>query len=214
MTFKLFRSFSKTPYILSFHLSKRVKHLIGLFFVCLTLQGCVVATVAVVAGGISVANDRRTLGKQIDDQSIEFSAYNALEENKAISDNANIQLVSVNGSVLLVGQAPNTYLRDLVIKTVKETQNVTKIHDQIRIGKVTSVTTQSNDIWLTSKAKSALFSNDASSFNHIKVITENGEVFLLGLVTDREAIQAVDVVRKLSGVAKVFRGFEIINADS
>ncbi|MGB0938074.1 MAG: BON domain-containing protein [Colwellia sp.] len=214
MNFNLFPSFCRTSTTPNFSLTKPAKRLLGLLFVCLTLQGCVVATVAVVAGGISVANDRRTLGKQIDDQSIEFSAYNDLEKNKAISDNTNIQLVSVNGTVLLVGQSPNTYLRDLVIKTVKQTQSVIKIHDQIRIGKTTSVTTQSNDIWLTSKAKSALFSNDASSFNHIKVVTENGEVFLLGLVTEQEAKQAVDVVRKLSGVAKVFRAFEIINADT
>ena len=184
--------------------------LLTVLIVVMTLQSCVVATVAIVAGGITVANDRRTLGKQIDDQTIEFSAYNELAKNKAISDNTNIQLVSVNGAVLLVGQAPNSYLKDLVIKTVKKTDSILKIHDQIRIGNITSVTTQSNDIWLTSKVKSVLFSNDASSFNHIKVITENGEVFLLGLVTAEEAKMAVDVTRRISGVAKVFRVFEII----
>jgi osmotically-inducible protein OsmY len=210
MTFISSKITNKSPIFFATLLGKKGTKFCAVFFMLLTLQGCVVATVAVVAGGISVANDRRTLGKQIDDQSIEFSAYNKLTKNKAINDNTNIQLVSVNGTVLLVGQAPNTYLKDLIIKTLKETDSVLKIHDQIRIGNNTSISTQSNDIWLTSKVKSALFSNDASSFNHIKVITENGEVFLLGLVTPEEAKQAVNVTRRISGVAKVYKAFELI----
>jgi osmotically-inducible protein OsmY len=100
---------SKSPISFTKLLGKKGTKFCALFFMLLTLQGCVVATVAVVAGGISVANDRRTQGKLIDDQSIEFSSYNNLTKNKAINDNTKIQLVSVNGTVLLVGQAPNTY---------------------------------------------------------------------------------------------------------
>ncbi len=182
--------------------------LIALLLTVMTLQGCVIATVAVVATGASMATDRRSLGKQIDDQSIEFTAYNELTKNKAINDNTNIHLVSVNGSVLLVGQAPNSYLKGLVVKTVTAIDGVLKINDQIRIANNLSVTTQSNDIWLTSKVKTALFSDSGSSFNNIKVVTENSEVFLLGLVSKTEADIAVDITRKISGVNKVFKAFE------
>ena len=83
------------------------------------LQGCVAAAVVGVAGGISAANDNRSLGNQIDDSKIEFSAHKKLTNEEGLDDNTNIQVISVNAKVLVVGQAPNTYLRDLVIKTIK-----------------------------------------------------------------------------------------------
>ena len=175
-----------------------------------TLQGCAVATVVAITAGATMATDRRTLSKQIDDQGIEFIAHNEIAKQKALSDNTNLHIVSVNGSVLIVGQAPNTYLRDLAVKTVTAVKDVQQIHNQIRISSNTSITTQTNDIWLTSKVKSALFASDNVNAKDIKVVTENGEVFLLGLVNKAEADEAVNITRNISGVSRVFKVFEYI----
>ena len=174
------------------------------------IQGCAVATIAAVTAGATVISDRRTFSKQLDDHSIEFIAHNELLKNKALSDNTNINIVSVNGIVLVVGQAPNTYLRDLVIKTVKATPDIVRIHNQIRIGAVTSITTQSNDVWLTSKVKSALLANGEVNGKDVKVVTENAEVFLLGLVSAKEADTVVEIARNISGVNRVIKAFEYI----
>lgn len=175
-----------------------------------TLQGCTAVAVVALTTGASMATDRRSIGNQIDDQSIEVEAYNELTKNKALNDNTNLHVISVNGSVLIIGQAPNTYLRDQAIKIINNINGVVRVHNQIRLGNLTSITTQTNDVWLTSKVKSALFSSDEVKGNTIKVITENAEVFLMGLVTQKEAEIAVNITRNISGVNSVYKAFEYL----
>ncbi|WP_448211922.1 division/outer membrane stress-associated lipid-binding lipoprotein [Colwellia sp. MEBiC06753] len=172
------------------------------------LQGCVSAAVVGVATVASVATDNRSVGRQIDDQAIEFDAYAALADHKGISENTNLSITSMNGSMLVVGQAQNTYLRDEALKILKKIDNVAQIHNQIRIGNSVSVATKSNDIWLTSKVKTALFQHGDLDASNIKVVTENGEVFLMGLVPRAIADQAVEVARNISGVNRVIKVFE------
>ena len=174
------------------------------------LQGCAAVAVVAITTGASMATDRRSIGNQIDDQSIELEAYNEITKNKSLNDNTNLHVISVNGSVLVIGQAPNTYIRDQAIKIINDIDGVVRIHNQIRIGNLTSITTQTNDVWLTSKVKSALFSSDEVNGNTIKVITENAEVFLMGLVTKKEADNAINITRNISGVNRVFKAFEYL----
>ena len=182
----------------------------GLLMLVSALQGCAVATVVAVTAGASIVADRRTFSKQIDDQSIEFIAHNELNKQKALSNNTNLHVVSMNGTVLVIGQAPNSYLRDLAIKTIQDVPDIVTIHNQIRIGSTTAITMQSNDIWLTSKVKSALLANGEVNAKDIKVVTENSEVFLLGLVTQKEANIVVEITRNINGVSRVFKAFEYI----
>jgi osmotically-inducible protein OsmY len=120
-------------------------------------------------------------------------------------------VVSVNSKVLVVGQAPNTHLRDLAIKTLNSLVGVEQVYDQIRIGNITSFTTTSNDMWLTSKVKTALFSSNSITATQIKVVTENGEVFLMGLVNSSQANAAVEAARNINGVSRVFKMFEYVS---
>lgn len=175
-----------------------------------TLQGCTAVAVVAITTGANMATDRRSIGNQIDDQSIELEAYNEITKNTALNDNTNLQITSVNGSVLIIGQAPNTYLKDQAIKIVNSIGGVVRIHDQIRIGNTISVTTKTNDVWLTSKVKTALFASDDVSAKNIKVITENAEVFLMGIVSKKEADAAVNIARNISGVNRVFKAFEYL----
>lgn len=188
----------------------KMARIAGLLMVFSALQGCAVATVVAVTAGASMVADRRTFSKQIDDQSIEFVAHNELNKQKALSKNTNLHVVSMNGTVLVIGQAPNSYLRDLAIKTIQDVPDIVTIHNQVRIGSTTAITTQSNDIWLTSKVKSALLANGEVNAKDIKVVTENSEVFLLGLVTKQEADIVVEIARNINGVSRVFKAFEYI----
>jgi len=190
--------------------SKKAVKLSGFLMLISVLQGCAVATVVAVTAGATMVADRRTFSKQIDDQSIEFIAHNELAKQKALNKNTNLHVISMNGSVLIIGQAPNTYLRDLAVKTIQDVPDIIVIHNQIRISSTTAVTTQSNDIWLTSKVKSALLANAEVNAKDIKVVTENSEVFLLGLVTKEEADIVVEITRNIAGVSRVFKAFEYI----
>ncbi|WP_199609669.1 division/outer membrane stress-associated lipid-binding lipoprotein [Flocculibacter collagenilyticus] len=176
----------------------------------LILEGCAVAVVAGAAGAASAANDRRSIGAQIDDNNIEVKAELLFSEHASLREHSNISIVSFNGVVLLVGQAPNDQLRDLAAKTVADIIGVKKIHNQIRIGSSTSITTKTNDAWLTSKVKTQLLSDEQVAGLNIKVVTENAEVFLMGLATMHEADKAVDIARNISGVGKVVKVFEYL----
>ena len=197
----------KAPLTLS--KSKSAK-LAGILMIISALQGCAIATVVAVTAGATMVADRRTFVKQIDDQSIEFIAHNELNKQKALSDNTNLHIVSMNGTVLVIGQAPNTYLRDLAIKIIHDVPDIITIHNQIRISSTIALTTRSNDIWLTSKVKSAQLANGEVNAKDIKVVTENSEVFLLGLVTKKEADIVVEITRNINGVSRVFKAFEYI----
>lgn len=189
----------------------KAKRIIIIASTVAVLQGCVTAAVVGVVGGAAAANDNRSLGKQVDDQTIELTAHVRLAEVPGLSDNTNLQVVSVNGKALIVGQAPNTYLKEQAIKVLNEIPEIEQIHDQIRISNTVSLTTKTNDIWLTSKVKTALFTNDTVDATNIKVVTENAEVFLLGLIKANEANAAVEVARNVGGVNRVFKMFEIID---
>ncbi len=188
----------------------RVARMAGLLMLISALQGCAVATVIAVTAGATMVADRRSFSKQIDDQRIEFNAHNELNKQKALAKNTNLHVISINGTVLVVGQAPNSYLRDLAIKTIQDVPNIVTIHNQIRISSTTAITTQSNDIWLTSKVKSALLASSEVNAKDVKVVTENSEVFLLGLVTREEANIVVEITRNINGVSRVIKAFEYI----
>lgn len=188
----------------------KFKNIALIAFSLISLQGCIAVAVVGVMGGAAVATDNRTLGNQIDDQQIELSAHSKLAKNEALANNTNLQVVSVNGVVLVVGQAPNSYLRDLAISSINEVDGIKKLQNQIRISNTTSITTQSNDLWLTSKVKTALFASDNLDATNIKVVTENGEVFLMGLISELQANEAVDIARHVTGVNRVFKMFEYL----
>lgn len=187
-----------------------IKSILAVITTAAILQGCVAAAVVGVVGGASVATDNRSLGNQIDDQKIEIDAHAKLAASDALSENTNLQVVSVNGGVLVVGQAPNSYLRDQAIKLLNEVNGINQLHNQIRISNTTAFTTKTNDVWLTSKVKTALFGSDELDATNIKVVTENGEVFLMGLVSKAEANIAVDIARNVGGVNRVFKIFEYV----
>lgn len=191
-------------------MTSKTLRIIVILMLITTLQSCAVATVVAITAGATMVADRRTFSKQIDDQSIELRAHNEINKQKALSKNTNLHVVSMNGIVLVVGQAPTSYLRELAIKTIQEVPDIITIHNQVRISSTTAITTRSNDLWLTSKVKSALLNNGDVNAQDIKVVTENAEVFLLGLVTQKEADIVVEITRNISGVSRVYKAFEYI----
>ena len=178
------------------------------------LQGCAGVFIAGAATTASVANDRRTVGSVLDDQSIELKAANAIASRKDMDKASRISATSVNGKVLLVGQTPySQYSRDAE-KLVAKISGVRQVYNELRIRKPIGFGDQSNDSWITSKIKSNMLTTEGIDSTHFKVVTENGEVFLMGLVTRSEADKAVDLARHVAGVKKVIKVFEYVQGDT
>ncbi len=177
---------------------------------CFSLSGCAGLMVAGAATGAAASQDRRTVPTQLEDSNIEIKSIATLFEDDEVWSGTNIDVVSYNTIVLLIGQAPTASLKSKAQKVIEEIPKVRKVYNQIRIAAPISFFARRNDEYLTSKVKSSmLFANDFPS-GKVKVVTENNEVFLLGLVTNSEADKAVDIARNIDGVTRVVKVFEII----
>ena len=173
------------------------------------LQGCAAAVVAGGAGAVTAANDRRTLGAQIDDKNVVLKAQRALADHPATAEGSNINVSSYNGMVLLTGQTRSEQVRAQAEALIKPIDGVHSVQNQIRLGNNTALTTRTRDSWISTKVKTQLLADEQVSGLNIKVVTENAEVFLMGIVTEQEAAKAVEITRHVEGVARVIRAFEI-----
>jgi len=170
------------------------------------LTACV-PVVAVGAGaGVLMAEDRRTSGTYLLDEEIELKAGSRIRENFGKEVHANV--TSFNRWVLMTGEAPSDEVRSRVKDLVAGVPNVKHVVNELTIGGVTSFGTRSNDTYLTAKVKTRLFEDKNFNANHVKVVTEAGVVFLMGLVTHEEGNAAAEVAAKTKGVTKVVKVFE------
>ncbi len=174
------------------------------------LNACAPVIVAGAATGASVANDRRTAGTVLEDQSIELKASNAIQSDETLSKAVHVSVTSFNDIVLLTGQAPTQTLRERIVDHVRGIEKIRRIHNEITIEEPTSFKTRSNDTWITTKAKSTLLGAKGLEATHIKVVTENGVVYLMGLVTRQEGDTAAKTVQQVTGVQRVVKVFEYI----
>ena len=192
-------------------ISARKTTLMGLLLAAvITLQGCVVAVGAAGAMAAKVANDRRTVGTQLDDQNADSAVAYQWSKSDALKEQANLQVDVYNGVALLTGQAPSQALLDEAVNRAQEVAYLKKIHNQIRIAQPIGAGTQANDIWLASKVRAKIVADERVPALQVKVVVQDSEVFLMGRLSNLEATAAVDIARNVTGVARVVRAFEII----
>lgn len=175
----------------------------------LVLTGCfpVVAT-GVVAGALSVS-DRRTTGAQTEDQAIELKAFNRFREQLK-GDNISLSVVSFNRIALLTGYVPNANIKAEAGRILSSVDNVRSVLNEVVVGPPPSIRTYGTDTVLTARVKASLMEAKDIQANVIKVYTESATVFLMGIVTEREAARAADIASRVSSVRRVVRAFEIV----
>jgi osmotically-inducible protein OsmY len=174
----------------------------------LLLQGCAGLIIGAGMGAVSVAHDRRTIGTQVDDTTTASRIAFAMSNDTAIKEQTNISVQVFNGTALLVGQAPTQVLIQQAENLVSSVKNIKKLHNQIRLGSPISASIVANDVWLASKVKTKLIADNRIDGLHIEIEVENAEVFLMGLVSEKESIIAVDITRNIKGVKQVIKAFE------
>jgi len=174
------------------------------------IQACL-PVVAVGAG--ATANDRRTAGTMIDDQNIEFKVYNLISKDPELSEQAHISVTSYNKIVLLSGQTPTAEMRSRIETLASSVEHVRRIQNELTIEDPNTLTTRSQDTWLTSKVKTSLLKIDMPGFDitRVKVVSENKTVFLMGLLTKEESEAVIDVVKKVTGIERIVKIFEYVS---
>lgn len=173
------------------------------------LSGCFGAAVVGTGVGVLSFADRRATEAQVTDEGIELRAGNRISEK--YGSNTHVNVTSYNRTVLLTGEVPDAAAKANIEKIVSEVQNVKAISNELQIAGASTLTARSNDTYITSKVKARFIDANQFAANHVKVVTEAGVVYLMGLVTQKEANAAVEVARTTGGVQKVVRVFEIIS---
>ena len=179
------------------------------------LPGCaaVVGTGAVGAAGVAgvaTATDRRSAGTVVDDEIIELKALAALRRNKDIGPSSHINATSYNGILLLTGETPSEDLRRRITKLVENMDKVRRVHNELSVAAPSSMLTRSSDAVGTARIKTALGRHSFEIAARTKVVTENGVVYLMGVVRRSEGDVATNIARKIGGVQRVVKLFEYV----
>jgi osmotically-inducible protein OsmY len=184
----------------------------GQLLVALTLSTQLTGCFPVIAGGAAAGGamiaDRRTAGTYVEDQSIELKAEKIIFEKIGKDIHANV--TSYNRQVLITGEAKNNSVKENAEALIKPINQVQKVTNELVIGENSSLTSRSNDAFITSKVKASFIKENKFPANYVKVVTEASTVFLMGIVTQQEADDAVEIARGVSGVEKVVKVFEYI----
>ncbi|RUO23510.1 BON domain-containing protein [Aliidiomarina iranensis] len=166
------------------------------------LQGCAAAVVGATVGGTAVVLDNREVNQQIDDTGLRLRASSAFRESNAFDDQR-VKFVVYNGDILLYGQAANEDIARQAERQARDIEGVVRVYNQIRIDDVANLVARADDTWITTRVKALLLRDQEYDISGIKVITENNEVFLLGIVDRESADRAIDIARNVRGVNKV-----------
>ncbi len=178
----------------------------------LALASQITACVPVIVGGAAasgaMAADRRTSGVYVEDENIELKATKSIHD--ALGEAAHVNITSYKGNVLLTGEVPDENAKTKAGNLATSISSVRNVTNELAISPKTSIGSRANDAYLTSKVKVRFVSENRFQANYVKVITENGVVYLMGYVTQKEADDAVEITRNTGGVNKVVKVFEYL----
>lgn len=177
----------------------------------IVLGGCIeAALIGGAVGSVVLGTDRRPAEVVLGDERVELTAINRLSQR--LNEKAHVNITSFNYTVLLTGEVPDAKAKEEAEKTVGQIERVKGVVNELQIAEATSLQSRGNDTFLTGRIKAAFVGPQKFSPLNVKVVTESGVVFLLGLVTRKEADDATEIARGIGGVQKVVRVFEYLPA--
>lgn len=187
-----------------------MKNIITLLLLTLSLQGCIfVVGAAAGAAGAAVVYDHRKLAKIIDDQNITNAIVSQYQADRELNTPmTHIDVTTFNHVVLLTGQTVTPALRQKADAIAHRTGSVTRVYNEIIVKGPTSSLTRTSDTWITAKIKTQMLATKGLKSGTIKVVTENGSVYLMGIVTHEQADITVEIARQVSGVQRVVKIFQ------
>ena len=175
----------------------------------LVLPGCIPLAVTGIGATALMADDRRSTGVYVEDENIEWKARGRLIES---FKDAHVNVTSFNLAVLLTGEVPSEQMKLDIGNSVRSISSVKNVLNEITVGGNTALTARANDTFITTNVKTRFINNGKFSINHVKVVTEAGTAFLLGIVTREEADVATELARTTSGVSRVVKVFEYVES--
>ncbi|MGC1181854.1 BON domain-containing protein [Legionella sp.] len=171
------------------------------------LSSCV--AVVVTGAAVGMVYDKRGMMTIEADARLFHIIHTRIVTNRQFA-NSRVLVTSFNRSVLLVGQTPTASLRVLAEKVAQNASGTPRVYNEITVGNPIPLTQRTKDSWITSQVRSSMLARKGLESGSIRVVTEDGTVYLMGIVTDQQASLAVDVARRVNGVKKVVKIFRYI----
>lgn len=165
---------------------------------------------SVAMSGASAVYNHRSIKKNLSDQMITYQAYRAMSHDGRLLANSNISIATFNNEVLLAGEAPSSAQKNAAEAIVKSIPNVSHVYNLVKIESPSSSLTRMSDAWITAKIKAKMIASDDIDATQIKVVTENGTVYLMGILPPEEASAAVEIASQTDGVGSVIKVFSYI----
>lgn len=184
-------------------------HLVVGLLVSVSVAGCFPIVAGSMAETAMVIADRRNSGTQAIDRGVQLEAESTIA--KTYGDNVHVNVTVFNRKLLLTGEVRTDAMRAEIETKVKAMKNVSEVINELNAAPLSSLSSRANDTFLTSKVKTLLIANENVPSNSMKIVTEAGKVYMLGIVTEAEANRAVDLARRASGVKQVVKLFDIIS---
>lgn len=194
------------------HANHAARRLFILLLLAVSLAGCKSWVAPLSQEAVDTYHGTRTLGARIEDQAIERKTWLNLVRTEPALAGARLVTVSWNGQLLLAGQVASEEARDKAQAIAARTRHVLHVHNELQVGKPISRLARASDGWITTRVKARLLFGPDVPGRRVKVVTENGVVYLMGLLTREEAELAVSAARGVYGVQKIVKIFEYIEA--
>lgn len=186
-----------------------MRNLILILFIALSLQGCIfVAGAAAGAAGIALVYDHRKVAQIATDKNIANRLDKKIAADIPLSENSHIDVTCFNQVVLLTGETSSPEFRNKAEELAHSVPDVNRVYNEIAVKGLSSALTRTSDVWITTKIKTQMLAEKGLSSGSIKVVTENGTVYLMGIVSHEQADMAVEIARQVSGVQKVVKMFQ------
>lgn len=185
--------------------------ILSLTALCLSCFSCTTVIDASTNDPIRPDPSERTVGTFIDDESLETIAEVNLRKASSQLKNSHINVNAYNRVLLLTGEVPTQQAREQATQTLKGIPKVRQVFNELKIQGNNSLINRTNDTWLTSKAKAILLAQKDIDSSKVKIVTEDGSIFLMGIVTKAYADKVANIISQIGGVRQVVRTFEYID---
>jgi osmotically-inducible protein OsmY len=190
------------------HTTRRLAVVAALIGSTLAASGCLPLAATGMAVGAMAALDRRTVGAQTEDTEIELRGASRMSD--AIKGSKGVAVTSYNRRVLLTGQVPDEAAKIDAERTMRQVPGVREVHNELELANRVTFSTTANDAAITARVKAGFVNEKVLNATAVKVVTENGVVYLMGLVTQREGPGYATVASRVPGVRRVVTLFEYI----
>lgn len=193
---------------------KKTAIILSAITLCYNLSACspLIIIGATAGAGATIATDRRSAGKIVEDQSIEMQASDTIYGNEIFGKKVNVAVTSVNGVVLLTGEVPKEEYRQAIYDKVMRMRPVKDVINKIQVRELLSMEDRSNDAWITSRVKTRILAKKGL-LSRTKVVTSNSHVYLMGIVNNEEASDVMSIVNNMDGIENVTPLYEAYNGD-